>query len=232
MLLLAAARASICLARAAATAGGARRAVALAALLSSASASARAAPPAGAMAAKPAFDVATFAAGCFWCVEAPFAELKGVDSAVSGYIGGHVANPDYRAVCGGDTGHAEAVRVTYDPSVRTYEELLDVLFTVHDPTQLNRQGNDVGTQYRSAIFYHNADQRARAEAYLKARAKDFRAPIVTTIEPAEPTHTWYEAEKYHQNYVKLNPNQGYVVAVSKPKLYKARAAFPDLMTGK
>lgn len=176
--------------------------------------------------------VATFAGGCFWCVEAPFSELKGVESAVSGYIGGHVRNPNYKDVCGGDTGHAEAVRVTYDPSVRSFEELLDVLFTIHDPTQLNRQGNDVGTQYRSAIFYADAEQRAKAEAYLKRRAKDFRAPIVTTLEPAEPTNAWYPAEEYHQAYCRRNPNQGYVVAVSKPKLNKARAAFPDLMLGK
>jgi peptide-methionine (S)-S-oxide reductase len=165
--------------------------------------------------------------GCFWCGEAPLSDLKGVSSAVSGYIGGHVKNPAYRAVCSGETGHAEAVRVTFDPAVISYSTLLDVFFTVHDPTQLNRQGNDVGTQYRSAIFYFGAEQRAQAEAKVRELAPSFRAPIVTQLEDAE-AHVWYPAEDYHQCYAKKHPTEGYIVGVSRPKYDKAKARFGSL----
>ncbi len=182
---------------------------------------------AGGSAGSGAREHAYFAGGCFWCVEAPYSALAGVDSAVSGYIGGHVRDPTYRQVCDGDTGHAEAVRVTFDPARVSFDSLLDVFFTVHDPTQLNRQGNDVGTQYRSAIFYDTPAQRAAADAKIAALvAKGKR--VVTTVEPAS-AHVWYPAEEYHQCYVKRNPTQGYVAAVSIPKLNKVRAAFPELL---
>ena len=170
--------------------------------------------------------------GCFWCVEAPISELKGVRSAQSGYIGGapSAQPPTYREVCGGDTGHAEAVRVVFDPKVLPFKALLDVFFTLHDPTQLNRQGNDSGTQYRSAIFYHSPAQLATAKeviAHLES-SKQVKRPVVTELSPADK-HTWYPAEQYHQNYVNNNPGQGYVRAVSLPKREKVRHAFPDLL---
>jgi peptide-methionine (S)-S-oxide reductase len=156
----------------------------------SSSSSSSAPAPAGAASA-------IFAGGCFWCVEAPYAALRGVHSATSGYIGGRVANPSYADVCAGETGHAEAVRVLYDPAAVSFEALLDVFFTLHDPTQLNRQGNDHGTQYRSAIFY--ADEAQRAAALEKMRALRAKLPndVVTQLEPAS-AHTWYPAEEYHQ----------------------------------
>ena len=171
-----------------------------------------------------ATQLATFAGGCFWCVEAPYLELKGVQSVRSGYIGGQTKAPTYREVCEGTTGHAEAVRVTFEPGSVPFERLLDVFFTLHDPTTLNRQGNDRGTQYRSAIFYHSPEQLATAKAKiarLEASGELGGAKVVTQLEPAE-RHTWYEAEEYHQDYVRRNPEQGYVQAVSIPKLCKVQ----------
>lgn len=168
---------------------------------------------------------ATLAGGCFWCIEAVYNEMDGVSSAISGYIGGATKNPTYREICGGDTGHAEAVRVTYDPSKLSFSDVLDVFFTIHDPTQLNRQGNDHGTQYRSAIFYHSPAQKAEAEAYIKEKVQSrLKAPVVTTLEPMTE---WYPAEEYHQNYFVKEPYQPYVVGVVRPKVYKARDKFKD-----
>lgn len=175
---------------------------------------------------EPQMEVATFANGCFWCTEAVFAEVKGVISAESGYIGGSVANPTYRQVCTGFTGHAEAVRVTYDANVITYPELLEIFWKTHDPTTLNRQGADVGTQYRSAIFYHNDEQKRIAEEY-KQKLNDagiWNRPIVTTLEEATE---FYVAEDYHQDYYKLNSQQGYCQAVIVPKLEKFREVFAN-----
>jgi len=173
-----------------------------------------------------ATEIATFAAGCFWCYEAMFDDLKGVKSVESGYIGGHVPDPTYKQVCGGDTGHAEAIRIEFDPEVIGYDKLLDVLFHVHDPTTLNRQGNDVGTQYRSAIFPHSPEQRAAAEAALARAQADWPSPIVTTIE--DGTAPWYPAEDYHQEYFAnngdSNPYCSFVVA---PKVRKFREKYRD-----
>jgi peptide-methionine (S)-S-oxide reductase len=166
---------------------------------------------------------AIFAGGCFWCTEAVFKQLDGVQSVESGYIGGSVENPDYKQVCSGTTGHAEAIRIGYDPDVIGYADLLDIHFVTHDPTQLNRQGNDIGTQYRSAIFPLDDDQRAEAQAGIARAQPDWPAPIVTTIEgPA----TWYPAEDYHQDYWdgegQRNP---YCLAVIPPKLAKLKKGF-------
>ena len=166
---------------------------------------------------------AILAGGCFWCTEAVFNDVIGVSRVESGYIGGHVPNPSYRQVCGGDTGHAEAIRVTFDPDVISYDELLDLFFATHDPTQLNRQGNDVGTQYRSAVFPLSPGQEeAVGRAIERARA-DWPEPIVTTIEPASD---WWPAEDYHQDYWsgegQRNP---YCLAVIPPKLKKLRKSF-------
>lgn len=168
-------------------------------------------------------EQAIIAGGCFWCVEAVFKDLIGVSAVESGYIGGHIANPTYKQVCSGTTGHAEAIRLTYDPTLVSYADLLDVHFVTHDPTQMNRQGNDVGTQYRSAIFPMNADQETEARAAI-ARAKgDWPQPIVTTIEPAS---TWYSAEDYHQDYwAGEGQRNGYCLAVIPPKLAKLRKSF-------
>ncbi|GAP66012.1 methionine sulfoxide reductase A [Mizugakiibacter sediminis] len=170
---------------------------------------------------------AVLAGGCFWCVEAVFRELDGVLDATSGYAGGRAADADYRTVCGGDTGHAEVVRVRYDPRRLSYGQLLKVFFAVaHDPTQRNRQGNDVGTQYRSAIFYADADERAVAAAYIRQldAAGVFTAPIATTLEPLE---AFYPAEAYHQNYAALHPEQPYIALVSAPKVEKLRTYFGE-----
>ncbi|WP_326525811.1 peptide-methionine (S)-S-oxide reductase MsrA [Sphingomonas sp.] len=168
-------------------------------------------------------ETATFAGGCFWCTEAVFKDVIGVDTVESGYIGGHVANPTYKQVCGGNTGHAEAIRVAYDPAQVSYDDLADIFFATHDPTQLNRQGNDVGTQYRSAIFPHDDAQKAAAEAAIARNAANWPAPIVTTIEPPAE---WYPAEDYHQAYWddegQRNP---YCLAVIPPKLQKLRKSF-------
>ena len=169
-------------------------------------------------------EQATLGAGCFWCIEAVFEELNGVVSVESGYTGGHVENPTYRQVTTGTTGHAEVARIEYDPSVLTFKEVLEVFWMTHDPTTLNRQGNDVGPQYRSAVFYHNDEQKQIAEFYKTELDKSgaFRAPIVTEI---TELGTYYVAENYHQDYYELNPNQGYCQFVIKPKLEKFRKAF-------
>jgi len=169
---------------------------------------------------------ATLAGGCFWCLEAVFDELKGVISVESGYAGGHVPNPSYQAVCTGMTGHAEVVQVTFDPSVVSYEDLLRVFFTIHDPTTLNRQGADVGTQYRSAIFTHDDAQRAAAEAVIRqiGESKLWAAPIVTEVKPLDK---FYVAENYHQEYFVHNPNQPYCRVVIEPKVAKFRKHFVD-----
>ena len=168
-------------------------------------------------------ETAIFAGGCFWCVEAVFQDLIGVEKLESGYIGGHVPDPTYKQVCGGDTGHAEGLRVTFDPTLLTYGDLLDIFFATHDPTQLNRQGNDIGTQYRSAIFPLNEAQRSEAEAAIVRAQPDWPAPIVTTLEAAT---TWYPAEDYHQEYWngegQRNP---YCLAVIPPKLAKLRKSY-------
>ncbi len=171
-------------------------------------------------------DTATFAAGCFWCVEAVFQELKGVYSVTSGYTGGKIKNPTYREVCSGLTGHAEACQIVYDPSVISYDDLLEAFWKSHDPTTLNRQGSDQGTQYRSAIFYHNEEQKNKAESYkAKLNAeKAFDNPIVTAISPAE---AFYTAEDYHQNYFNQNGNAPYCSFVIAPKLEKFRKVFKE-----
>ena len=168
-------------------------------------------------------DYAILAGGCFWCTEAVFKDVIGVESVESGYIGGTVPNPTYKQVCGGDTGHAEAIRIGYDPEQLNYGDLLDMFFATHDPTQLNRQGNDVGTQYRSAIFPLDAGQRAEAEAAIRRAASDWPAPIVTTIEDADQ---WWPAEDYHQQYWEGEGQRNpYCLAVIPPKLQKLRKSF-------
>ncbi|WP_242119578.1 peptide-methionine (S)-S-oxide reductase MsrA [Sphingomonas lacusdianchii] len=169
-----------------------------------------------------ATEQAIFAGGCFWCTEAVFRDVIGVEQVESGYIGGTTEHPTYMQVCGGDTGHAEAIRVTYDPAVIGYDELLDIFFATHDPTQLNRQGNDVGTQYRSAIFPMSDAQEAAARAGIE-RAGEGRGKIVTTIEPLT---TWYPAEDYHQEYWEGEGQRNpYCLAVIPPKLQKLRKSF-------
>jgi len=174
----------------------------------------------------PGQEIATLAGGCFWCLEAVFDQLKGVSAVESGYMGGQVTNPTYNQVCGGDTGHAEVVRVTFDPKVVSYADLLDVFFVIHDPTQLNRQGNDVGTQYRSAIFYHSPEQQRIAKEKIKALADEgvYDEPIVTEVAPVED---FYLAEDYHQEYFANNPRQPYCMAVVAPKVAKFRKYFLD-----
>jgi peptide-methionine (S)-S-oxide reductase len=169
-------------------------------------------------------ETATLAGGCFWCLEAVFADLRGVERVVSGYSGGHVENPTYQEVCGETTGHAEVVQVTFDPQAASYKELLEVFFTIHDPTTLNRQGGDVGTQYRSAIFYHSPEQQetaAQVIAELEA-ARVWNAPIVTEVVPLE---IFYPAENYHQEYYQNNANQPYCRAVIAPKVSKFRQKY-------
>jgi peptide-methionine (S)-S-oxide reductase len=170
-------------------------------------------------------DTAILAGGCFWCTEAVFQSLEGVDGVESGYIGGTLANPTYKQVCGGDTGHAEAIRISYNPAVISYGDLLDVFFATHDPTQLNRQGNDIGTQYRSAIFPLDEAQEAAARDGIARAAADRPAPIVTTIEPAS---TWYPAEDYHQAYWEGEGQRNpYCIASIPPKLAKLRKGFAE-----
>ncbi|WP_212748274.1 peptide-methionine (S)-S-oxide reductase MsrA [Dyadobacter sediminis] len=171
-------------------------------------------------------EIATFGTGCFWCTEAVLESLDGVKKVVSGYAGGHVANPDYKTVCTGTTGHAECVEVTYDPKVISYADLLQAFFRSHDPTSLNRQGNDVGTQYRSVIFYHNEEQKNLAEKAKSELDKSgaYSKPIVTEISKAP---TFYIAEDYHQNYFANNPDQGYCAFVIAPKLDKFKKVFKD-----
>ena len=162
-------------------------------------------------------EVLTVAGGCFWCVEAVFEQLDGVHAVESGYMGGEVLDPTYREICSGKSGHAEVTQIHYDPKIVSYETLLDWLWRSHDPTTLNRQGADIGTQYRSAIFYHNDDQRKAAEASKVVAQKDFAATIVTEITAAT---TYYPAEDYHQDYYRLNPNAPYCQIVIRPKLEK------------
>jgi peptide-methionine (S)-S-oxide reductase len=171
-------------------------------------------------------ELATLAGGCFWCLEAVYKELRGVERVVSGYAGGHVERPNYRDVCDGTTGHAEVVQITFDPSLVSYKELLEVFFTIHDPTTLNRQGADVGTQYRSAVFYHSPEQREMAEqtiAEMEA-ARVWDSPIVTEVAPLTK---FYPAEDYHQDYFEKNPSQPYCRAVVEPKVSKFRKLFLD-----
>lgn len=171
-----------------------------------------------------AVEVATLAGGCFWCLEAVYDQLKGVTDVVSGYAGGHVPNPTYQAVCNGTTGHAEVVQIHYDPRIVSFQDLLNVFFTIHDPTTLNRQGADVGTQYRSAIFYHTPEQQRIAQETivdLNAR-KLWDNPIVTEVTALD---TFYAAEDYHQEYFARNPYQGYCQAVVAPKVAKFRKLY-------
>ncbi len=171
-------------------------------------------------------ETATLAGGCFWCLEAVFADLRGVARVVSGYSGGHVENPTYRAVCDGTTGHAEVVQITFDPQVISYRELLEIFFTIHDPTTLNRQGGDVGTQYRSAIFYHTPEQRETAAAVIAelGAAGVWDAPIVTEVAPLS---VFYAAEDYHQEYYRNNASQPYCRAVVAPKVAKVRQKYME-----
>lgn len=169
-------------------------------------------------------DVATLAGGCFWCLEAVYDQVKGVRTVESGYMGGHTERPTYEAVCSGSTGHAEAVKVSFDPDVVNYRELLEIFFVIHDPTTMNRQGHDVGTQYRSAIFYHSPEQKRIAEEVMASLTRDhvYSNPIVTELVAAD---TWHEAEPYHQEYFARNPFQGYCTAVVGPKVAKFRKLF-------
>ncbi len=169
-------------------------------------------------------DTATLAGGCFWCLEAVFRRLKGVENAVSGYMGGATRNPTYRDVCSGNTGHAEVVQIRYDPAVISYADLLEVFFAIHDPTTLNQQGNDRGTQYRSAIFYHTLEQLAAAEAAILAEQAGWQDPIVTELAAAE---TFYPAEDYHQDYFANNTFQPYCQFVVAPKVRKVVEKFGD-----
>ena len=168
-------------------------------------------------------EVAVLAGGCFWCTEAVFNDVVGVKSVESGYIGGDVVNPTYKQVCGGDTGHAEAIRVTFDSDAISYADLLDIFFATHDPTQLNRQGNDIGTQYRSAIFPQNEEQEREARAGVERANADQGGRVVTTIEPNGP---WYPAEDYHQQYWEGEGQRNpYCLATIPPKLQKLRKSF-------
>jgi peptide-methionine (S)-S-oxide reductase len=171
-------------------------------------------------------EMATLAGGCFWCLEAVFDELKGVSAVESGYAGGHVRNPSYQDVCNGTTGHAEVVQLTFDPSVISYRDLLDVFFTIHDPTTLNRQGADVGTQYRSAIYYHSPEQKATAEATIAEFTAErlWSNPIVTEVSPIS---NYWLAEDYHQEYYVNNKMQPYCMVVVAPKVSKARKKFVE-----
>lgn len=173
-------------------------------------------------------EKATLGAGCFWCVEAVFQNLKGVESVVSGYTGGKVKNPTYKEVCSGLTGHAEVAQITFDPDQVSFEEVLEVFWKTHDPTTLNRQGNDVGTQYRSAIYYHDERQKEVAEQYKQQldASGSFPGPIVTEI---SPLGDYYDAEDNHQNYYNTNPNQPYCMFVVRPKVEKFKQLFGDKM---
>lgn len=169
-------------------------------------------------------ETAVIGGGCFWCLEAVYQEIKGVQHVESGYTGGHIVNPTYEQVCEGSTGHAEVVSVTFDNEKISFRELLEIFFTIHDPTTLNRQGNDVGTQYRSAIYYQSPEQKETARHVMAEMACVWDAPIVTELTPAE---TYYKAEDYHQNYFKQHPLQGYCAFVVAPKVAKLRSTFAD-----
>ena len=172
----------------------------------------------------PKLEIVTLAGGCFWCLETVFNRFKGVDKVISGYMGGHMPNPDYKSVCTGSTGHAEVVQIQFDPAVISFDNLLEVFFAIHDPTTLNRQGADTGTQYRSAIFYHNDAQKLAAEKSKAEAQKEFSKPIVTEIVPLQK---FYPAEGYHQDYYRNNPQQGYCQMVIKPKLEKLQKKHPE-----
>lgn len=172
------------------------------------------------------FEIATIAGGCFWCIEAVYSELKGVVKVESGYSGGHVVNPSYEDVCSGDTGHAESVQIGFDQNVISYREILQIFFSVHDPTTLNRQGPDSGTQYRSVIFYHNGEQKRIAEEVIREinERNIWGKPTVTELVPFE---VFYKAEDYHQDFFKNNPQQGYCRAIIAPKIVKFRKEYFD-----
>lgn len=173
-------------------------------------------------------EKATLGGGCFWCLEAIYQRVKGVQSVVSGYAGGHVENPTYEEVCSDTTGHAEVVQITFDPKIISYEDILNIFWQIHDPTQLNRQGNDVGTQYRSVIFYHNETQKQKAMVSKRNLEKEgvYKNPIVTEIAPLTK---FYPAEKYHQNYFNRNSNQMYCQLVIAPKLKKFKKSFTEYL---
>lgn len=177
---------------------------------------------------QPRYDVATLAGGCFWCLEAVFDLVRGVESVKSGYTGGRTPDPTYESVCTGQTGHAEAVRITFDPSVISYRDLLEIFFAIHDPTTLNRQGNDSGTQYRSAIFYHDPLQQEIAERMIQTltEQKRYPDPIVTEVVPASQ---WYEAEAYHQKYFQRNLFRSYCQYVVGPKVAKFRKEYTHIL---
>ena len=174
-----------------------------------------------------ATEMATLGGGCFWCLEAVYQELRGVQGIESGYTGGHVPNPTYEQVCDGTTGHAEVVRLTFDPEVISYREILEIFFTIHDPTTLNRQGNDVGTQYRSVIYHHSPQQLETAKQVIAEMANVWDAPIVTELQPATD---YYKAEDYHQNYFLQHPLQGYCAFVVAPKVAKFRKMFAEKLS--
>ncbi len=169
-------------------------------------------------------ETATLGGGCFWCLEAVYQQLKGIKHVESGYTGGHVPNPSYEQICGGLTGHAEVIRLIFDPAVVTYRDILEVFFTIHDPTTPNRQGNDIGTQYRSVIYFHSPEQEVVAKQVIAAMAHVWDAPIVTELSPAG---AYYKAEEHHQNYFRQNPDQGYCAFVVAPKVSKFRQTFAD-----
>jgi peptide-methionine (S)-S-oxide reductase len=172
------------------------------------------------------YEIATLGGGCFWCLEAIYDQLKGVHDVVSGYSGGHIENPSYKAVCSGTTGHAEVVQITFDPEVVSFNDLLGIFFTIHDPTTLNRQGADVGTQYRSVIFYHSPEQGEIAEKIIHDLEQQglWSRAIVTDVTPFE---IFYPAEDYHQEYYQRNPNQGYCQVIIEPKVAKFRKEYFD-----
>lgn len=175
-----------------------------------------------------ATEIATLGGGCFWCLEAVYQQLDGVLAVESGYTGGLVKNPTYQQVCAGTTGHAEVVRISFDPAIVSYREILEIFFTIHDPTTLNRQGNDVGTQYRSVIYFNSPEQHETARQVIAEMAIVWDAPIVTELSPAE---VYYKAEDYHQNYYRQNPMQGYCAFVVAPKVAKFRKMFTDKLKG-
>ncbi len=180
------------------------------------------------MSVQTAKEVAILGGGCFWCIEAVFLEAAGVTLVESGYMGGHDPHPTYEAVCNGTTGHAEVVRLEFDPSVISYHDVLEIFFTIHDPTTLNRQGNDVGTQYRSVIFTTSPEQEAIARKVMAEMAMVWDAPLVTDVLPQQ---TWFKAEDYHQNYFAQHPLQGYCAFVVAPKVAKFRKTFSDRLKG-
>ena len=175
-----------------------------------------------------ATEVATLGGGCFWCLDAVYQLLKGVEQVESGYTGGTVPDPTYEMICSGTTGHAEVVRLTFDPAVISYREILEIFFTIHDPTTINRQGNDEGTQYRSVIYYHSPEQEATAKQVIAAMAHVWDGPIVTELSPAT---TYYPAEEYHQDFFRNNPYQGYCAFVVAPKVSHFRRFFASRLKG-